>query len=74
MLNYDEFNRLIREEVKKLQPNPVDDDDDESHVIVIYQSNALNVQKGVAFDGAKFYVVTYESGVTRTDSYSKDLI
>ena len=67
MLNYDEFNRLIREEVKNNSVGEIDDD----KILVIYQSNALNVQKGVAFDGTKFYVVTHEANSTTTEIYEK---
>ena len=70
MLNYDELNRLIRTQVKANSPLSGDDNDDQ--ILVIYQSNALNVQKGVAFDGFKFYVVTYDSGNVTTEVYEKN--
>lgn len=66
MLNYDEFNRLIHEQVRS--HSSIEDD---NQIIVVYQSNALNVQKGVAFDGVKFYVVTYVNGTTTVDIYEK---
>lgn len=66
MLNYDEFNQLIREQVKNYSSVT-----EEDMIMVIYQSNALNVQKGVAFDGVKFYVVTYVNGTTTVEVYEK---
>lgn len=66
MLSYDEFNRLIHEQVRS--HSSIEDD---NQIIVVYQSNALNVQKGVAFDGVKFYVVTYVNGTTTVDIYEK---
>ena len=69
MLNYDEFNRLIRTKVK--ENSSVSEDDD---ILVIYQSSALNVQKGVGFDGVKFYVVTYENGTASVDIYEKTIL
>lgn len=66
MLNYDEFNRLIHEQVRS--HSSIEDD---NQIIVVYQSNALNVQKGVAFDGVKFYVVTYVNGTTTVEIYEK---
>lgn len=68
MLNYEEFNQLIREQVKNYSSIASADDD---QIMIIYQSNALNVQKGVAFDGVKFYVVTYVNGTTTVDVYEK---
>lgn len=68
MLNYDEFNRLIREQVRQYSSVATEDDD---QILIVYQSNALNVQKGVAFDGVQFYVITYVAGTTTVDIYSK---
>lgn len=66
MLNYDEFNRLIHEQVRS--HSSLEDDD---QIMIVYQSNALNVQKGVAFDGVRFYVITYVNGTTTVDIYEK---
>lgn len=68
MLNYDEFNRLIREQVRQYSSVATEDDD---QILIVYQSNALNVQKGVAFDGVQFYVITYVAGTTTVEIYSK---
>ena len=68
MLNYDEFNRLIREQVRQYSSVATEDDD---QILIVYQSNALNVQKGVAFDGVQFYVITYVACTTTVDIYSK---
>jgi len=68
MLNYDEFNRLIREQVKTHSSVATDNDD---QILIVYQSNALNVQKGVAFDGVQFFVITYTNGNTTVDVYGK---
>lgn len=68
MITYDEFNHIIRDEVKALHP---EEDFNEEQLMIIYQSNALNVKKGVAFDGEKFYIVTYDAGKVTTDVYEK---
>jgi hypothetical protein len=68
MLNYDEFNRLIIEQARLHSTVATENDD---KIMVIYQSNALDVQKGVAFDGVQFFTVTYTNGNTTVDTYSK---
>ena len=68
MLNYEEFNQLIREQVRNYSSVVTTDDE---KIMIIYQSSALNVQKGVAFDGVKFYVITYVNGTTTVDVYEK---